>query len=167
MENIIDFHDIYGYYHVSFWDTTWFKITMGISIMLLVAITILLIVSRKKKKSPVSPWERARQELFLLAPEKYTHKEMYKKFYFQLSYIIKKYLDERYSWNIQNKTDTELIDWLEKQQYDQEIIDSLKKIAMSSQEVKFANVEALRSQAEMDKKTIMMIIEKTIPKETI
>ncbi len=111
IENIVDFHDIYDFYYIPFWQTLWFKIIVGIACAIALTAIIYLIVTRRKKK--ITAWEWATQELAKLAGMQLSSKADYKKFYFALTVITKQYLHERYGWKVSDKTDEELVAWLE------------------------------------------------------
>jgi hypothetical protein len=155
------YDDIYEYYYPPFWESLLFKITVGIILVALIALGIWLYLRTKKK--PLSAWEWAHLELSNLTPSRYNTKDDFKKFYFALTSIVKNYLHKRYEWQTVDKTDSELIGLLEQQQFDQEIIDMLKKISESAVWIKFANMDALKSQAETDWKMIASMIIRTTP----
>lgn len=158
MDNIIDFYDIYDYYSIPFWQTTWFKICaplLGIAIIG----TVLFFVFRKKKK--LLPWEWANQQVQKLSSMTLVDKNDYKKFYFALTAIIKGYLAKRYAWNLDDKTDEELLIWLKEHNFNPEITAMLQTFADGALWIKFANAQALKSQAETDLKTVLTMIEKT------
>lgn len=158
MDNIIDFYDIYDYYTIPFWQTTWFMICMGLLIACMIAVVIFVMLRKKKQQLP---WEWAEQQLQELSSMPRVDKNDYKKFYFALTAIIKGYLNRRYQWNLADKTDEELITWLNEQNFDPEIITTLQALADGALSIKFANADALKTQAEADLKTVHIMIEKT------
>ena len=158
MNNIIDFYDIYDYYTVPIWQTIWFKIGIALAIISIVGLVVFLILRTKKK---LLPWELALQQLEKLSGMPLEQKSDFKKFYFELTAIIKNYLSKRYQWRIHDKTDEELIAWLNEQNFDPEIITMLQTISTGALSIKFANQDALKSQAEADIKNVHLIIEKT------
>ena len=164
MKNSVEFYDIYGYYQTPFVDTTLFKVLVVAAVVTLVLMLLFFLFLRRKKRQH-SPWDLAAQQLMALSPEQYTSAQEYKEFYFKLTMIIKSYLSSRYGWTIADQTDQELVLWLESKKCDQHIIDSLKKISEGALEIKFANVQALRWQAESDKQAVLMIIKKTAPEK--
>ncbi len=158
----VDFYDIYDYYTTPFWQTTEFYIGVGIATILLCALAIFLF--HKYKKRPLSPWAWALLELKKISPTKAITKEEFKSFYFKLTAIIKQYLQKRYSWDTENKTDAELITWLTDKKFNAMIIEVLKKIADDALWIKYANMDVLKSQAEADWHAVMGMVEQT--KET-
>ncbi len=159
MKKTVDFCDVYDYYYIPFWQTSWFVITIAMVTVCIIVCCVVLWLRRKPKNA--SPWEWALQELTKLAHTKCNNKEDYKRFYFALSDIVKAYLHKRYSWNTRDKTDPELIEYLKLQQFDPHLIESLEKIGQEALFIKFANVEALKSQAEEDLQAIRTLIGRT------
>lgn len=157
MDNIIDFYDIYDYYTIPFWQTTWFMVCIG---LLIVTIGVLCFFILRKKTTQL-PWQWAEQEVNRLSQMTLTHKNDYKKFYFTLTTIIKGYLNKQYDWKLDDKTDEELNEWLTQQKFNPEITEMLKKIADGALWIKFANADALKSQADADITKVLLMIEKT------
>lgn len=85
--------------------------------------------------------------------------------YFSLTQILKKYFNLRYQWQTEDKTDDELLLFLQVHNFEHTLLEQLKKIFSSALWIKFANEEALKSQACDDIKNIRNIIQKTIPEE--
>jgi len=165
MEKIIDFHDIYDFYYTPWYQTTWFYVLVGITGLALIAGIIVYIVRRRKQAVP--PWQWAWQELKKLSLDNCRTPEDYKKFYFHLTSIVKTYLHKRFDWQTEDKTDEELITWLEKKHFDQHLITMLSKLSQDAVWIKYANVAALKSQAEAeaDIKTVQTLIERTTPND--
>jgi hypothetical protein len=155
------YEEIYDYYTRPFWQTTWFYVLITIVTSALIVLGIYLLMRHKKK--PLTAWDWALGELKKTTPAHCTHKEDFKKFYFQLTAIIKMYLYRRFGWQIQDKTDTELVLFLEQQAFDRTIIDMLEKVSEGALWVKFANMDVLKSQAEADWKSIVAMVERTTP----
>jgi len=159
MDKIIDFYDIYDYYYPPFWQTTWFWVTCVLVLLAVVGLTIFLI---KRRRTPnISAWDWARGQLIKLNLAQCNSKDDYKKFYFGLTSIIKTYLHKRYGWKTEDKTDDEIISFLEQQKFDPEIIKMLSKVGEGALWIKFANMGALKSQAETDLQMIQSMIERT------
>jgi hypothetical protein len=161
MAPIIFYEEIYDYYTRPFWQTTWFYVLLAVLVLVLITTGIYLMMRHKKK--PLTAWEWALGELKATTPAHCIHKEDFKKFYFRLTDITKTYLYRRYKWQIHDKTDTEVILFLEQQAFDRNTIEMLKKVAEGALWVKFANMDVLKSQAEADWKSIVAMIERTTP----
>jgi hypothetical protein len=162
--NTQDFYDIFDYYSPPFWNTLWGKLTIAFIIIFLISVFITFIILKRKKRS-LTPYEWVMSELSKISFAKYKKKEEFKKFYFLLTELIKKYFHKRYLWETENKTDEEFIYYLNDIHFDPAIIESLKKICDGALWIKFANQEALKNQAEKDLFVIKEIIEKTKPQK--
>lgn len=164
MNRETDFYDIFDYYQIPFWQTTYFKVSVILILILIITLVVYLVL--KKRKKAFSPWEWAQHKIKQLSLEKCTSKNDYKNFYFDLTLILKQYLNKRYSWDTEDKTDDELIEYLRKKGSKQELQDTLKKMLEGAVWIKFANDDVIKTQAEADLKAALMIIEQTIPSET-
>jgi hypothetical protein len=159
-----DFYDIYGYYYQPIWETKGFKITFIVLILLIISITTYLVVRRfihKKKQLALLPWQWAFDKLNLLSQKNSTTKNDFKKFYFELTDIIKIYLNKRYDWKTSDKTDNELITYLEIQKFDKNLLLNLRKLMDGAVWIKFANEDAIKNQVDIDLKIAYEIVEKT------
>lgn len=158
MDTIIDIYDIYDYYTIPFWQTTWFIICATLLVIAIIGTVIFFMVHKKKK---LLPWEWANQQVQKLSTMTLADKNDYKKFYFALTAIIKEYLAKRYNWSLADKTDEELIAWLKEQKFNPEITEIIQAFADGALWIKFANADALKSQAETDLHRVLTMIEKT------
>jgi len=161
MNQIVDFYDIYEYYSPPFYQQVWFYVVIGLCLALMVGGIAWWWYRRLSRV--MLPWQWALRELGRFTVEKYAHKNDYKKFYFELTSLIKLYLAKRFFWNTQDKTDDELIEYLAAQKFDPYLLEALKKVLQGALLVKFANEEVLKTQAQEDLKIARMIVEKTIP----
>ncbi len=161
MEQSINFYEIYDYYTPPFWQTTWFMIAL--LALVIGIILVLYFMLRKKKKIPA--WTIALQRLNGLSSNKFQTQSDFKLFYFNLTSTLKNYLHERFGFTILDKTDDELVDWLELQKFDPLIIDTLKKIVSNAVLVKFAKLETLAANAQEDLNRAQSIVTKTIPQK--
>jgi hypothetical protein len=157
-----DIYEIYEYYFQPFWQSTWFKIVASVCILLLLlGLILFILVWRRKRKQ--TPWESALDEISKLSVDKCQSKDDFKKFYFSLTWIIKKYLHKRFGWAILDKTDDELIIFLQNKGFDVILQDSLKTMFRGAVWIKFANEGVLKTQAESDLLVAKVMIEKTRP----
>lgn len=164
MEQHTDFYEIYEYYSQPMLEKTSVRWALVLLSLGLIVLIIYLYLRRKKKQ--ITVWEWAFKELALLNPQKCTAKPEYKKFYFQLTGILKKYLNRRFGWHTENKTDDELLGYLKKQNFDSNLLEELAKTLQGASWVKFANEDALKNQAEADLKTVTTLVQQTRPSET-
>jgi hypothetical protein len=164
MEQNIDFYEIYDYYYQPIWQRFYFKVFFIVLILLLLGVIIFFVTAyifRKRKERFLLPWEWAIRELNNLSLKKCSSKSDFKKFYFDLTLIIKKYLKQRYGWDTIDKTDDELIHYLETKKFDKTLLNGLRKFVESALWIKFADADALKIQAERDLKTAHDIVEST------
>jgi hypothetical protein len=164
--NKTQFYDIYDYIYVPFWQTRAFIITMLLLFALLTAISIFLIIRyrrKRQKEKPVPPWTLTLEKLEKLHPQNYQTKEEFKLFYFSITSVMKRYIQKRFSHNVIEKTDEELIDYLQQNNFDLTFISQLDGILQGSLFIKFANAQALREQAQKDLNAMIELVKSTIP----
>ena len=165
MNNPVEFYDIYDYVYVPFWQTGSFR--LAIFALFILGITGLIyfwFLHRRKRKAiskQLSPAEQALVELGKLSPQSYETKEELKVFYFTLTIIIKTFLQTELAWQVCEKTDNELIEYLKDRSFDQKSISELEQVLQGSLLIKFANAQTLREQAERDLAAIASLIKKT------
>ena len=164
MVSNVTFYDIHDYYYLPFQQTLTFKILIITGLMIVGAIIGYIFFKRRYRKK-ISAWQWALQEISKLSPAQCTTKKNLKDFYFNLTDIIKNYLDKRYDWKTLDKTDTELITLLKKKKFDEQLLKNLQKMLSGAEWVKFANQDVIKTQVEADLKTAQKIIEKTTPLE--
>lgn len=158
-----DFYDIFDYHLIPWWQTTWFKITALVLALALLGLILYLVLRRKKRE--LTSWEWAEQKIKQFSLEKYTTKDDFKKFYFDITLVLKQYLQKRYGWKTEDKTDEELVNFLDKQGFKTRLLDDLKKMLEGAVWVKFAGEDVIKTQAEADLKTALLIVRQTVPVE--
>jgi len=162
MEAQSQFFEIYDFYYVPFWQTIYFKIILFLIVFLMLVLIGLKFYLRRKRKI-FTAWQWATQELEKLSIDKLVTKKDYKRFYFDLTSIIKEYLKKRYGWNTQDKTDEELGVFLQKKNFDETLLKDLQQMLSGAIWIKFANEDVLKTQSIKDLKLAFKIIEKTVP----
>lgn len=162
MQTSVDFYEIYDYAYPPFYTSPYFIIA---SIIIVILIIISIYLYFKKNKRSIASWDWAIAELNKINFDHCKTKNDYKKMYFSLTQILKKYFNLRYQWQTEDKTDDELLLFLQVHNFEHTLLEQLKKIFSSALWIKFANEEALKSQACDDIKNIRNIIQKTIPEE--
>ena len=153
MKKPVDFYEIYDYYYQPVWERSSFKLTFISFVAILIGVIIFFIIKyflRKRREKSLLPWEWALKELNRLELEKCSNKKEYKIFYFDLTDIIKKYLNKRYSWDTQDKTDEELLVYLQDKKFDPVVLEKLSSLVDGALWVKFADEDALRIQIDKD-----------------
>ena len=107
------------------------------------------------------PWDSALQQLDALQQSDISI-ENGKEFYFTLTSILKKYLQDRYEYKLTHKTDAESIEYLEQNELLPNYLDDVRSIFSGIQIIKFANAQAAQEQMLNDLKISIMLVKKTV-----
>jgi hypothetical protein len=163
VKNTIDFYDIYDYIYIPFWKTKIFITIVTILLFSAIAVASYFFYKKRKQKKlsqkpPLSPKEWALEELEKLNPEKYNTKQEFKDFYFSLTRIYKTFLYKKFSWQVAEKTDEELLEFLRNTDLGSSTIEKLEKILNGSLLIKFADAQALKEQAQVDLTSLISIL---------
>jgi hypothetical protein len=160
-------YDIYSVWHVPFWQTKAFFITIAtiISMLLITIIWLIVLWYRKKRANAKESWQLALEQLQLLQQKMYLSKEDGKQCYFAMTHIIKTYLIIRFSYPLHGKTDEEMIRYLAASTHQKALVDELKEIMEGALYIKFANEQAMQETIKKHLEQCCMIIERTIPEK--
>ncbi len=152
----------------------WWKIVLGVLLALAIVGGLLYwFVFRKKplteeeKEALLPPYDRALLELKKLENSKYLIQDEYKKYYSELTDIVRSYLEEDVHVSALESTTDQLIDKLElmtdsgELELDKDTISQFKRILQTADLVKFAKSKPETSVAEQDRKSIEQIVVKT------
>jgi len=124
-------------------------------------------LSEEEKEALLPPYDRAMLELKKLENSKYLIQDQYKKYYSELTEIVRSYLEEDVQVSALESTTDQLIDKLELMtdagdlELDKETISQFKRILQTADLVKFAKSKPENSVAEADRKSIEQIVVKT------
>ncbi|MBT8282059.1 MAG: BatD family protein [Muriicola sp.] len=157
-----------------------FYVWVILGTLLLVGIILWYIFKRKplseeEQIALLPPYDRALQELKKLEKSKYLIQEEYKRYYSELTDIVRSYLEEDVHISALESTTDQLITKLElmkdagELKIDDETIQQFKQILYTADLVKFARSKPETSKAEQDRKSIEHIVIKTkeaIPEPT-
>ncbi|MGB5318999.1 MAG: hypothetical protein WBN25_08100 [Eudoraea sp.] len=159
----------------------WLYVILGILFLLLVGGLVYWFFLRKKplseeeKVALLPPYDRALLELKRLENSKYLIQDEYKKYYSELTDIVRSYLEEEVNVYALESTTGQLIERLELLQeagqlnLEAETIRQFERILKTADLVKFARSKPPTSSAEKDRKSIEEIVIKTkeaIPEPT-
>lgn len=147
MNNLPNF-EIYEFYEPVWWQNPWAKIILTMLGVIFIVGTIYLILRQRKKT--LTPGQLALQSLEELARHDFSSKKEVRKAYFALTSIIKSYLNKQFNLHVLNKTDDELITFIEEKQFHLPTLEVLKKIHSNALWVKFANYDMIKTQVEQD-----------------
>lgn len=161
-------YENYGLWHVPFWQTAKFQLAVKIAGGLILLLIVIFAVRkylqyRKRKKLPL--WDQALLDLNKLKKENKVDVVHGKEFYLTVSALLKKYLHDRFAYDVVGKTDEEVILYLQGQHADEHIIEEMKSLLQGSQIIKFANAQAAQEQIERDYVRSVAIITRTIPEK--
>ncbi len=168
---MVDKNSLYGIYdvwHVPFWQTRFFYTILAIVGVFIFVIVLLLVVRRYYARAcqrKVSPWDKALAALERLKREEYSTTERGKLVYFTITIVLKEYLHNRYRFDVQGKTDDELLTYLQEQNFEQNLLRYLQDILDGGVMVKFANVQAMQDEILRHLDVASLIVKKIIPKE--
>lgn len=156
---------IYGVWHVPFWQTTAFYIAVasfgGVVVLFFVLYGIKKFRASKQKKR--LPWDRALDEFAQVEQLLAGKGILGKTFYFKLTWIFKRYLSERYGFEVYGKTDGELLLHLEGSGLASDLTQELAVIFEGSTAIKFANEQAMHDRMKRDLVASIEFIKKTVP----
>lgn len=159
---------MYGIWHRPLWQTTGFFVVSGVIVGLLLGFVVWYIIKRYRslRYNVVPAWQTALAELAKLEQELLSVQGILgKTFYFRLTWIFKRYLHERYSFEVYGKTDEELLIYLEGAGLATDLVHDLRVIFEGSLDVKFANQEALIERLKRDVAMSREFVYKTTPQE--
>ena len=153
MEHGIKIYDMYDYYYTPFWHTTWFLIGASLA-LILACIAGFLYAKKHRGRKKLLRW----QEIYGEIAQQKVHEQSVKKFYFDLTRLLKEYLALRYQVSLTGKTDFEVIQLLKKDSLPQELLPLVEQVFMGPQAIKYANQKGQIHQMEEDKKHCITII---------
>ena len=137
-------YDIYGHWHIPFWQTHNFKMGIYILISLLIIVLVWMAIKLLFKTRILTPEQRALLALNkLMAKEITTRSDAYQA-YHAMSKILKRFFQENYNENFVNMTDTEVIINLKNYSFPSDLLESLQQLMNASQGVKYAQEYALK-----------------------
>ena len=165
MEKTVEFYEIYDYYYQPLLQRSYVRYPLLIFSLLFLALIIFFLIRylrKKQKQKNILPWIWATEKLNQLKLDQCETKSDIKKFYFDLTLIIKEYLNKRFDLDTVDKTDEELIIYLETKNFDDALLETIKNISKEALYIKFANEEALKVQAKKDLDSAYQLVKKTI-----
>lgn len=161
-------YENYELWHVPFWQTQNFQLALKIIACLIVIIFVTFLIKkylqyRKRKKLPL--WDQALLDLNCLKKEHKVDIVHAKEFYVAVSALLKKYLHDRFGYNLISKTDDETVEYLQEHYADAHNIEEIKTLLQGSIIIKFANAQAAQEQIENDYERVIAIVKRTIPEK--
>lgn len=155
--------DIYGVWHVPFWQTSAFKAALLIPVCCGLFFLLRVIMRRKRTVMCLTPWEQALQDLYALQKQGMDRPEHAQELYLRLTVILKNYVYQRYNVPVQGKTDSEFVRFLYQKQFCPELIQQVQEIFSGMELIKFAREEVFAEQIKQDILRSIAFIEYTKP----
>ncbi|MCL4229077.1 DUF4381 family protein [Candidatus Dependentiae bacterium] len=167
MEKAAELYPMYGFWKQPWWQTSWFFYVVS-SIGFMLALGLLWLLARwyRQRKRKKTPWDLALARLTDLQLMVTKQPDIpSKEIYIRITIIIKNYLYSHYAFNVESKTDDELIVFLEQTSFDRALITILQEMVKNSTEAKFAKQQLDASIAVRDIQGCLQLIRKTIPQK--
>ena len=139
-----DLYDIYGTWHVPFWQTQFFMWSMAILAGIIFLLLLLFLFKKYYKKRSLSASQKALHALVMLAKKEITSRADAQAAYFSLTDILKCFFQACYGLPFESMTDQEMVASLRAIGADQTIIEAMDDLVNSSLSVKYAQEDALQ-----------------------
>ncbi len=141
----LELYEIYGLWHVPFWQRTWFKISIFIFFCALVGIIIYFLIKKYKQRAVQLPaWQIALNALDQL--KKLQMPEYSARYYAALTHLLKVYISARFGVDVCSLTDQQMCDYIDQHLAYDHYKERLKQIFSAGQLIKFAHHDALEKQ---------------------
>lgn len=160
-------YENYGLWHVPFWQTQKFQLMLELCGLFVALIVVAILIKKYlayRKRKKLSSWDQALLALRTLKSDNKVSAEHGKEFYLAVSALLKKYLHERFGYDLLGKTDAEVVRYL--QEYhdtDAALVEEINLLLQGGVIIKFANAQAVQGQIEHDYVRAVGIIQRTIP----
>lgn len=153
-------YDIYSVWHVPFWKTKTFYISMYGAIACIVLALIYVCYRWYRARQIALPlWDKAIADVQALLVKQ----ESVSNLYAQLTHILKRYLSERYHCNLHADTDAEFLVSIKALSIPAMVHADIESILEGATEIKFSNVSVARAKLEEAVARARNCIQRTIP----
>jgi hypothetical protein len=159
MEQEIRLYDLYDIWYEPFWVQRWFVVMLSILFFFALGFFMYWLMLKRRKKHVLSSSGRALAALKELNTSVYVNNG--KQFYTELCTIIKNYLQERYSINLTDKSDHEIMLLFQTRDDAPEVAQQLETVLYGAVTIKFAQHKAAQEQMAHDLQTCILLVEKT------
>lgn len=154
-----NFYEIYGYWHIPWWQNSLFKyLGWGITFLLLSGL-IFVIIYRYKGKKILKPWEKAIQQLNKLKIEAVEANAS--KAYTKLIDIVKNYGKERFGFSLsltENELQEKIADIIQAP-----LREKLNEVIIHATQAKYASAAYLFESIQQDIETVLSFVSLTMP----
>lgn len=159
-------YDIYGTWHVPFWQTNlFFYVTIAFGLLIALLMVFLVVYKLKKRAYKQLYWQKVLGELYQLRKLNIVSKPEGHRAYCQLTDLIKWYCAHRFGQQAEGLTDDELIHFLGTQAVTQDELRAIALALAASGTIKFAGDQALREQFQEHVEVAIRFISATKPIE--
>lgn len=159
-------YDIYGTWHVPFWQTNlFFYASVACALLIALLVVFLVVYKFKRGTSKQLYWQKVLGELYQLRKLTIVSKPEGHRAYCQLTDLVKWYCAHRFGQKAEGLTDDELIHFLETQAVTQDELKALGMVLAASGTIKFAGDQALREQFQEHVEVAIRFISATKPIE--
>lgn len=159
-QNTQGLYDIYDVSYTPLWRTTPFYVAVALLAVGLLVLT-LWIYLKKRRARAITPWAEASSQLELLMKKGGTDNARF--FYVTMTAILKNYLERRYDFKLREKTDEEVVIFLEHSSLEDLVRDPLQKIFTRAVACKFGKLHESVEQMVLDAQVAHDIIKRTVP----
>ena len=158
--------EIYGTWHVPFWQTSWFKLCCSAGLLVIAAVVLYGVIRTIKNRNlpATPPWQEALNQLERMAATFPQTSDETRLHYIRLTYLLKRYIQRRYDRTLTGSTDTELAEQAQEHGLPEKAADHLKQVLEGAVLIKFARAEAREAQIARDLKHACEIISLSTPK---
>lgn len=161
---IIQIPELYDCVQAPTWVSQHLYVVIFALAVVLVALVFLLYHAYTQYIASRKPyWQVALDNLALIKPPVSSTFADEKRFYEDLTRVLKWYCGNRYGWFLSSKTDKELVAALRELGEADELLVQLEECMRASVQVKFAKDLVSCEQASADKRSVVSFIERTIP----
>lgn len=155
--------DIYGMWHVPWWQTTAFYSFLACVAFAGVIGSIWLLIGRfKRNKKSITPWDLALKQLEKIHQQGMSP-EHSKFFYESIITILREYVHNRFGLETYGKTDQELLEYLATQNLSDSLVEAISSIVQGSILVRFAQEQVVQQQMEQDFIKAVSLVKHSIP----
>ncbi len=155
----VQLNDIYGYIYVSFWQTFWGKFLIGSIFFAVITFFIFAcFYIIRRRRACCTPEQVALAVLEGLEVRVCVSRGEFKSLYFDLTRVVKLYLQERFEIRTYDKTDCEIVVALGAAKHFKRVIDIVQVVLQGAQGVRFANEVALKKQVVRDIKRVNSLV---------
>lgn len=120
---------------------------------------------RRRKQAILHPWEKIILDLQKIDLEAYQSKKEFKNLYYDLTRLVKWYVEHRFLWPVMVMTDAEFAQYLEGVNLDPKLVQKITPIFEHALGIKYADEQALRTHALDDVRELADFVHATIPKQ--